>query len=434
MPLGRLGLFGPALLAPRAPGRTRGLARRLLERVRDEIPFAPRAQPGLRALAELIDTTGSAEGEERLIEALVGWLRRALQPGGWAVFVTDPDGRLRLRTDDGAAPDGPGDDRSPRAIEALHLGRVVWVEPGAAAGLYVPLLSGRRGVGVLHLAEGARSDRWWAQEWFLDRLGRAVGSALEREQLRVEAAEAEVLRRAGELKSLLLATASHELRTPLTVVEAAATGLMQAGAASQPETIGTLAGAIHRDVRRASALVADLLDLTRAEAGVLRLNLGWYDVGELVREAVERLPAEGGRPAVGVALEVEGEPPPIRLDYVLLERVVVNLIQNAYRHAGPERPVRVSVRAGDGRLTVTVADDGPGIPSQQLERVFEPFRRLETGGNGTGLGLAICRAIVEAHGGRVWAESPLRDGGGTAVHFTLPIAHLAPEIPPPQHA
>jgi two-component system sensor histidine kinase KdpD len=294
--------------------------------------------------------------------------------------------------------------------------------------MYLPLLSGRRAVGVLHLAVGAGQAPWWAQDWFLERLGRVVGSALEREQLRAEAAEADVARRAGALKSLLLATASHELRTPLTVVEAAASGLLQAGAADRAETVEALAGAIHRDVRRLSALVADLLDLSRAEAGVLRLHLGWYDVPELVREAVDRLPSENGRSTRRVAVAVEGEPPPTRLDYVLVERVVVNLIQNAHRHARPERPVQVTVRSDDGHVRVTVADDGPGIPSRHLERVFEPFRRLETEGSGTGLGLAICRAIVEAHGGRIWAESPWRDGRGTAVHVSLPTVPIEADI------
>ncbi|HEV8636011.1 MAG TPA: ATP-binding protein [Chloroflexota bacterium] len=408
-----------------------GLIGRLLDRVRAGLPPVRSAQRGLRALADLVDATGTAEGEDRLIETVSGWVSGALQPAGCAVLVSDADGRLRVRARAGALLDGPADDGAPPAtLEVLRRGRVVRVAGGAASGLYVPLLSGGHPVGVLHLTDGERPAAWWAREWFLARLGRVVGSALDRERLRAEAAEAEVVRRAGDLKSLLLATASHELRTPLAVVEAAATGLMQAGVASQPETTEALAGAIHREVRHLGALVADLLDLARAEAGVLRLNVAWYDVGELVREAVDRLPPESFGSPARAAVEVEGEAPPTRLDYVLLDRVVANLVQNARRYATPERPVRVAVRAEGGRVRVTVADDGPGIPPQHLERVFEPFRRLEAGGTGTGLGLAICRAIVEAHGGRIWAESPLHDGRGTAVHFTLPITHPEPEALP----
>jgi two-component system sensor histidine kinase KdpD len=398
---------------------------RLLARVRAGLSLVRPAQRRLRALADLVDAAATTEGEERLVEVIEAWVGRALGPVGLSVLVADADGRLHLRA--GAVPDlPPGQEAPSGAVEALRRGRVVPLDEGGAAGFYVPLLSGHHPVGVMHLAEPAGSARWWAQERFLARLGRVVGSALERERLRGEAAEAELVRRAGDLKSLLLATASHELRTPLTVVEAAASGLLQRGAPSQPETTEALAGSIHREVRRLSSLVADLLDLARAEAGVLRLNAAWYDLGELVREAADRLPAESGRPPP-VAIDVEGEPPPVRLDYVLVERVVANLIQNARRHAGPERPVRVGVRTEDASVRVTVADDGPGIPRQHLERVFEPFRRLEGAGPGTGLGLAICRAIVEAHGGRVWAESPLEDGRGTAVHFTLPVTHPGPE-------
>jgi two-component system sensor histidine kinase KdpD len=101
--------------------------------------------------------------------------------------------------------------------------------------------------------------------------------------------------------------------------------------------------------------------------------------------------------------------------------VITNLLENALRYAPPAQPVRVTIRNVDGSARVVVADGGPGIPPEDLERVFEKFRRGDARGRGVGLGLTICRAMVEAHGGRIWAQSPLVAGRGAAIHFELPF-------------
>jgi len=125
-----------------------------------------------------------------------------------------------------------------------------------------------------------------------------------------------------------------------------------------------------------------------------------------------------------VQVETAEELPPIRGDSLLLDRVIVNLVENASRYTPPGQPVRVTIVRRAETVEVAVADDGPGIPEEDLERVFRKFQRGESDSPGVGLGLTICKAIVEAHGGRIWAESPLAHGRGTAIHFTLPLGDL----------
>lgn len=254
--------------------------------------------------------------------------------------------------------------------------------------------------------------------------------ARQREQeaarLREASTEAEIFRRSDELKSALLATVSHELGTPLAVIKAAARTLADGEVSHDPVVERELAAMIHREVDRLRALVTDLLDVSRIEGGALRLSVGWYDMGELVRESVARL-----RPRLGERV-VEVDAPadmPVEVDYMLLERVIDNLVENAIRHAPVDRPVRITVRPDSAYLKVTVSDQGPGIPADDLDRVFEKFHRVEGRPGGVGLGLAICKGIVEEHGGSIWAESPIDEGRGFAVHFRIPWIPVSAPLP-----
>jgi two-component system sensor histidine kinase KdpD len=251
-----------------------------------------------------------------------------------------------------------------------------------------------------------------------------LGLTAERVRLRREELAAEMLRRTDEVKSALLAAVSHQLRTPLAAIVTAA-GTLQEDAPWAAEDRRAVAATIEGEARRLNRIVTNLLDLSRIESGALRPQRGWYDLGALVDEALERL-----RPvAVGHRLVVAlpDDLPPLPLDYVQIEQVLANLVENAAKYAPAGTTIRVEVeRAGDA-LVVAVADQGPGFPPTALPHLFTPFYRAASPGagpHGTGLGLAVVKGLVEAHGGLVRAENTV--GGGARVSFTLPLAVSAP--------
>ena len=242
----------------------------------------------------------------------------------------------------------------------------------------------------------------------------------ERDRLREAATEAEVLRRADDLKTALLGAVSHDLRTPLASIIASAGSLRQRDVQwSDSERDGFLAD-IENEARRLGRIVANLLDLSRMESGTLRPERGWYDVAALVDDAVGRLRALTGGHAVRVS--IPDDLPPVPLDYVEIDQVLTNVIENAARHTPGGSTIWIAAQRDGDAVTISVSDDGPGIAPNARARIFDPFVRggdRRSGARGAGLGLAIARGLVEAHGGAITADD--RPGGGTRIRITLPL-------------
>jgi two-component system sensor histidine kinase KdpD len=293
-------------------------------------------------------------------------------------------------------------------------------EPRRAPVANFPLRSDDRQIGMLRLvgrSTGFADDETRLLATIADRL--AID--LEQERLRREANRAEVLRRTDELRTALLSSVSHDLRTPLAAIKASGESLLQDDIAWSPEDRAGFAGAIVRESDRLNRLVSNLLDMSRIEGGALRPQRDWYDLGELIREVVARLQASlDGRT---VTLAIDDDLPPISLDYLMIDQVVTNLLENAVKYTPPGTPVEVRVKRAGDRIRVAVADQGPGIPPKQRTRVFDKFHRLERRGQvgqvkGSGLGLAVSKGLVEGHGGRIWIEET--PGGGATFLFDLP--------------
>jgi two-component system sensor histidine kinase KdpD len=253
-----------------------------------------------------------------------------------------------------------------------------------------------------------------------------IALGIERARLRREEVRAEVLQRTDQLRSALLSSISHDLRTPLASIKAAAGSLQQRDVLWDDEARREFVGAIEREADRLNRLVSNLLDMSRIEAGVLHPDKEWYSLGELIQEVLDRLaPALEGR---AVTIMVPPDLPPVPLDYLQIDQVLTNLVENAVHYTEPGTPIEVTVERSGGEVLVRVADRGPGIPPQDLERIFDKFYRVGPGGlpgagprvQGSGLGLAVARGLVEAHGGRIWAAN--RPGGGAILTFTLPVA------------
>jgi two-component system sensor histidine kinase KdpD len=226
---------------------------------------------------------------------------------------------------------------------------------------------------------------------------------------------------AERLRHTLLGSVSHDLRTPLAAITGAATALVREGALDA-ETRRDLLETISEESHRLNQLVTNLLDMTRLEAGPLRLSRDWLPVEEVVGSALARM--ELRLPAARVVTSLRADLPLVPVDAMLVEQLLVNLLENAAKYAGPESHVHVGARAEAGGVLVEIRDDGPGLPAGCEDRIFEKFYRGPSHERGFGLGLAICRAIVTAHGGRIWAENASPQGA--VFRFTLPVGEQPP--------
>ena len=243
-----------------------------------------------------------------------------------------------------------------------------------------------------------------------------LSTALESDRLHVEAAEADSLARANQLRSALLAAVSHDLRTPLASIKAASSGLLSDQLEFGPDETSILLHTIDDEADRLSALVENLLDMSRLETGSMEVLSRTTDVGDLVDTALASLGPRGRDVTVAIAPDV----PLIDTDSVLVERVVANLVDNALLY-GAGRSVRVEAGAVAGRVDIRVIDHGPGVRVADRDRVFLPFQRLGDSANrtGVGLGLAVSRGFAEAVGGELDLEDT--PGGGCTLVVRLPL-------------
>jgi two-component system sensor histidine kinase KdpD len=236
--------------------------------------------------------------------------------------------------------------------------------------------------------------------------------AAERDRIEAEAIEAGALRRSDELKTALLRSVSHDLRTPLTSIIAAGAAL------DSPTLTGSerreLSQAVVEEGQRLSRLVENLLDVSRLESGSAEPRQEPIDLAGVLEAARESIGGE----EVEVRLGIDADIPAVLADPVQLERAFANLLENGVRHGGG-RPVLVRSRETGGRLVVRVVDQGPGIPEQERERIFEPFYRRQGTGQGSGLGLAIAKGFIEANGGEIAVESVPGQGSTFVVSFPL---------------
>jgi two-component system, OmpR family, sensor histidine kinase KdpD len=239
----------------------------------------------------------------------------------------------------------------------------------------------------------------------------------ERERLAEEALEAEALRRSDALKTALLRAVSHDLRSPLmailTSAGALAHGELSLPAADRHELVETILG----EAERLDRIVRNLLELSRLQAGAAAPEPGDWPIDDLVLEALDSVES-GSR----VEVVLPDDSALVHADPHQTERVVANLVENALRYSPPEETVRVEVRRTASEVLVRVVDHGPGIPSGEADRIFEPFQRgsLRVPMRGAGLGLAIARGFAEANGGHVWVESHV--GQGATFVLELPLA------------
>lgn len=241
-----------------------------------------------------------------------------------------------------------------------------------------------------------------------------AASETERDRLGEEARRANVLAHVDEQRAALLRAVSHDLRTPLATIRAATSDL-RSGPDFDPAARDELLDLVADEAERLDRLVANLLNLSRIEAGAFRPDRQAVDLDELVVERTRKL----SRLFRDTRLElgVPGDLPLVDGDYAQLDQVISNLLENAARHAPQRSTVRVSARRRDDCVEVRVSDSGMGVAGFNQERIFQPFHRGERTRHG--IGLSVCKGVVEAHGGRIWVEAS--PGGGATFAFTVPL-------------
>ncbi len=301
----------------------------------------------------------------------------------------------------------------------------------------IPLKLGEKVIGVLRLRvldnphmlmqeerlEEGRSRAGAPTSFFWTFLNQ-VTALIERARLQHENLRIEVLQRTDALRAALLSSVSHDLRTPLTSIKASASSLLQEDIEWNKEERRSFAQAIEHEADRLNRLVGNLLDMSRIEEGALKPEKEEYSLAALIHDVLGRLePLLRGR-------DVLTHLPPddlllVEVDYLQIDQVLTNILENAVRYTPAGSPIEVSAHVKGDRVEVSVADRGPGIPTNDLTRVFDKFYRVEHDQHaagmprGSGLGLAVCKGLVEAHGGRIWAEP--RDGGGLVIFVKLPV-------------
>ncbi|MFN8482381.1 MAG: sensor histidine kinase KdpD [Anaerolineae bacterium] len=286
--------------------------------------------------------------------------------------------------------------------------------------LFLPMLAGQSTVGVLGLRVEKGRTIAPDQRRLLVAMANQGAVAIERAQLAAEMEQARVLTETERLRAAMLSSISHDLRTPLAAISGATEALMDGDAEYTAAERRDLLETIQEEAARLNRFVGNLLDMTRLESGALELNRDWVEIADVVGAAL-------GREASSLAshrIDVDVAPnlPMLHLDFVLMEQVLVNLLDNAAKFSPPGTTIHLAARQSGKAVQVEVMDEGPGIPPEDLTRIFDKFHRVQGGdrrGAGTGLGLSICQGIVEAHGGGI--EAGNRPAGGALFRVTLPI-------------
>ncbi|MCW8131086.1 MAG: sensor histidine kinase KdpD [Planctomycetota bacterium] len=341
-----------------------------------------------------------------------------------AIFLPDAKGRLAAH----------GDVRLPEA----EMGTAQWAydhQARAGAGtstlpgsqcLHVPIITANRTMGVASFLANRSNAEWApAQMMLLETILVLTAQAMERERLAAQSGRAKVEVETERLRNALLSSVSHDLRTPLAGIKAASS-LLNGAPDLEPVLRNELIQGIHDEAEYINRLVGNLLGMTRLEAGAVTVTKEWQPLEEVFGSVTGLL--ESRLKGRQFTIRIPGDCPMVKVDAVLIQQVLFNLIENAIKYTPPQSPIELNVRHAPGEVELEVADRGPGIEPGEEGRIFDKFYRAHSDARrgGVGLGLTICKGIVALHGGRIWVEN--RVGGGASFRFTIPREGKPPEV------
>jgi len=402
----------------------------LMVNVRAQAKVAAHRERRAAALYSMSKELSSSQSEDEVVGIAVKHLYSEFSSPNTILFPNS-SGRVVFPRRPAIAESLPGADLSVAQWVFDHneiAGQGTNTLPGATA-VYFPIYNEDKVLGVLALLPvNLRRVFLPEQQKLLETFLRQIGQAVSRIRFSEQARSTQMQMEAERLRNSLLSAISHDLRTPLaTIVGSASTIVQDDGKLKARDRLELVQGIVD-EAERMSNLVNNILDMAKLEAGVLELNKQWYPLEEIIGTVLTLLHNQlTGRP---VRVKLPEGIPMILADSVMIEQVLINLLENAVRYTPPGSGLEISAEITDAAVEIAVADHGPGIPKGQEERLFEKFyqSRLETAQSGVGLGLAICRAIVEVHGGRIYAKN--RSEGGAVFIFTLPLDQPPPSVEP----
>ena len=292
--------------------------------------------------------------------------------------------------------------------------------PGSK-GLYVPLIGSEGVVGVLGVMPHDDIPAYPSEQVeLLETFASIIASALERASASELMEKTLVEAESEKLRNILLSSVSHDLRMPLAAITGAVSTLLIEGDKMADGHRKELLKSVHEESARLARMVTNLLDVSSLESGAVKLNKELYFIEELIGSALMRV--ESKLADHKVITNIEHGLPLLRMDGLLIEQVLINLLENAADYTPPGTTVAISAITIKPDIHVIVADNGPGIPKGDEERIFDKFYAgAGRSGAGGGLGLAICRGIIHAHGGKIWAQNAPESEEGAIFTFTLPI-------------
>lgn len=396
----------------------------LLERMRMQADIAANRERRAKALYRLSEALSGARSDVEVASVSVRHLHAEL---GVRSVLLWPEAEGHL-----ARPKGPPLSESLRGIDLDEARRVYERHPVAFRpredGIgWFPLMGSEGPLGLLGVEEpppGAITDR--EERTFLDMLLNQITQSLERLRLAEQARESTLQADTETFRNSLLSAISHDLRTPLTRIVGTASTLAEQDETLTPVERKEFTKAIQEEAQHMADLMTKILDMARITSGKINLQWEWSAIEEIVGAALTRLDSLlHGRP---VHIHLPEPLPLVRIDAVLIQQVLMNLIENAVKYSPAGSPIEIAAAWTPAALRLAVADRGPGFPEDIRDRLFEKFYRLapESAESGVGLGLALCRAIALAHGGEIEARN--RPEGGALFSLTLPLHEPPPAL------
>lgn len=391
-------------------------------KLRDELEKATEREKRTLILYALSREIAAEADLEKVFRIFVGKVTEILN-GAAVMLIQDPNAGTLNRT--AASPEDAVFDEKEYAIAQWVLehgqpaGRGLGIFEGGHSLFFFPIKAEDKILAVLGIRPNMEHTTLSSeQRQLIETLTNLAAVAIVRLQLAKEAEQAKWLTESEKLHRTLLNSISHDFRTPLASITGAVTSLLAEGSVYSPETREIFLHTIKEEAHRMNRFIENLLDMVRLESGTLKLNMKWCDIqdiiGVVLRETRDTL--QGHRLQINIPQDL----PSVKADFILIEQVIINLLENAAKYSFPRSTITISALFRDKTLLLTVADPGPPVPKTEQEHVFNKFYRLRSSrpASGTGLGLSICKGIIEAHGGNIAVDSSPEYGNRFT--FSLP--------------
>jgi two-component system, OmpR family, sensor histidine kinase KdpD len=398
----------------------------LTHRVRDQAHSARQREKRAAAMYNLSRKFVHERGIEKLCAIAIRHISEVLS-SQVVVLVPDERGKLTI----------PATGQDTFALDEKEMSVTQWAFDhrqraglgtdtlAGARALYIPLMAASKTVGVIGILPRTLQG-FFDQEQLhvLESFANQTAMAIDRAMISQEVQQALVKAETETLRNTLLSSVSHDLRTPLASITGAITTLLQKDVAIETDQRQELLQTIHEEAEHLNQIIRNVLDMTRLEAGAIKVKKTWQPFEEIIGAVLNRNADKlKDRP---VSADLPADLPLVPFDPLLIEQVLTNLLDNALKYSPQGTPIELTAAVRENDLVVELADRGPGISAGSEERIFEKFVRGAASGGGIGLGLTICRAIITAHGGQIWAGN--RPGGGASFRFTLPLGGELPAV------